>query len=377
MSAAAPPEMPEATDVKQRRFGCEKCGADLQYAPGTTSMKCPYCGSLTHIPQGALDPPSEHDIAELQALAGEEVESLVPSGRSLLCKQCGASTQLTSDKVATRCPFCGSNIVVPQEHTRKLLKPEGVVPFQIDRREAQEKFVKWVSKGFFRPSALKENATVDTLRGTYVPYFTYDAQANSSWTGEAGHYYYTTESYTVTVDGRPQSRTRQVRHVRWTWHSGTHAAFYDDVLICASRGLSGGLMKKIEPFDTHAIVPYTGALLAGFEAEEYSTDPSNGWKQAAQTMLAAERQACSRQLGGDTQRFLSVSTNLSSATFKHLLLPVYVASYQYGGKPWRFLVNGQTGEVQGTAPVSWMKVLLVTALIVGGLWVVGKWAGLF
>jgi hypothetical protein len=179
------------------------------------------------------------------------------------------------------------------------------------------------------------------------------------------------------VDGRPQHRTRQVRHVRWTWKSGTHQAFYDDILICASKGLSGGLTKKIEPFNTKAIVPYADGLLAGFEAEEYSVDPRSGWQQANQIMLSAERQECSRMLDGDTQRFLQVSTQLSKATFKHLLLPVYIASYQYGGKPWRFLVNGQTGEVQGEAPIDWKKVLLVAGVIVGAVVLLAKLAGAF
>lgn len=378
MSAApTPSEMPEATDVKERRFGCQNCGADLQYEPGTSSMKCPYCGSETHIPQGALDQPKEHDISQLNVLATAQVQSLVPAGRSVTCKQCGATTQLGEGKVSTKCPFCGSTFVVPQEESRKLIKPEGVVPFQFDKNSANQKFVKWVSRGFFRPSALKKSASVSNISGAYIPYFTYDAQAFSRWSGESGTYYYTTESYTVMVDGRPQHRTRQVRHVRWTWKSGTHQAFYDDILICASKGLAGGLTKKIEPFNTKAIVPYSDGLLAGFDAEEYSTDPRDGWNQATQVMLSAERQECSRMLDGDTQRFLQVSTQLSQATFKHILLPIYIASYQYGGKPWRFLVNGQTGEVQGEAPIDWKKVLLVVGLVAGAVAVIAKLAGIF
>jgi hypothetical protein len=50
--------------------------------------------------------------------------------------------------------------------------------------------------------------------------------------------------------------------------------------------------------------------------------------------------------------------------FKHILLPLWIASYQYQGKAYRFLVNGQTGEVQGEAPWSVIKIVLFIATIV-------------
>jgi predicted RNA-binding Zn-ribbon protein involved in translation (DUF1610 family) len=371
MAAAKEPEA-----VSHNRFGCKSCGADLEYAPGTFSMKCPYCGSETDIPIDARGPPPEHSIGVLSQL-GATVATLAPDAKSINCKQCGATSQIAGGKTATECPFCGSNVVVPQAASKALIRPEGVIPFAFDRHAAHQKFVQWIQKGFFRPKAVKKSATLEAIHTTYVPYFTYDAQADSRWRGEAGTYYYTTESYTVTVNGRPERRTRQVQHVRWQWKSGVHSAFYDDVLVCASRGLTGPLVGKLEPFNTKAAVPYTDQMLAGSEAEEYSVDPREGYQRAAQKMVDTERSECSRQLGGDTQRNLQVSTVLSRQTFRHLLLPVYLASYQYKGKSWKFMVNGQTGEVVGEAPVDWMKVLLVVGGIIGGLLVVLKLAGAF
>jgi len=373
---AAPAATVEPQDTAHNRYGCKGCGADLEYAPGTFSMKCPYCGNETEIPMEAREPPKEHSIGELDKLP-PMVTSLGTSKKTISCRQCGATSQIPADKVSTSCTFCGSTVIVPQEATRNLLKPEGIVPFSLDKTAAHQKFVAWISKGFFRPKALKKSASLDNLRNTYVPYFTYDAQAHSVWRGESGTYYYTTESYTVTVNGRPEHRTRQVRHVRWTWKSGTHDQFYDDELICASKGLAGGLVEKVEPFNTKSPAPYAEQMLAGSEAEEYSLDPKDGWRQAAQKMLSNERAACSKLLDGDTQRNLHVSTNLSGVTFKHLLLPIYIASYQYGGKSWRFMVNGQTGEVVGDRPVDWTKVLLVVGGIFAAVILIAKLAGAF
>jgi predicted RNA-binding Zn-ribbon protein involved in translation (DUF1610 family) len=375
MAAPAQAAAPEK-ETAHNRYGCKQCGADLEYAPGTFSMKCPYCGTETSIPEEARAPVVEHGIGELDKLPAV-VTSFVSGTKTVHCKQCGATSQIPGDMVSTTCSFCGSGMIVPQEATRNLLKPEGIVPFAFDRQTAHQKFVAWISKGFFRPAALKRSASLEAIRSTYVPYFTYDAQANSMWRGESGTYYYTSESYSVTVNGRSEQRSRQVQHVRWTYKSGQHSMFYDDELICASKGLAGGLIEKVEPFNTKAPAPYAEQMLAGSEAEEYSLDPKEGWKVAAQRMLSKERQECSKLLDGDTQRNFQVSTNLSAVTFKHLLLPIYISSYQYGGKSWRFMVNGQTGEIVGDRPVDWKKVLLVVGGALLAIIVIAKLAGAF
>jgi len=76
-----------------------------------------------------------------------------------------------------------------------------------------------------------------------------------------------------------------------------------------------------------------------------------------------------RDIGGDEQRVGSVDTDFSAETFKHILLPVWMAAYKYGGRSFRFLVNGQTGEVQGERPWSVWKItfaVLAALIVVGG-----------
>jgi hypothetical protein len=45
-----------------------------------------------------------------------------------------------------------------------------------------------------------------------------------------------------------------------------------------------------------------------------------------------------------------------------VLLPVWMSAYRFRNKTYRFLVNGQTGEVAGESPLSWQR---VTFLLVG------------
>jgi hypothetical protein len=43
-------------------------------------------------------------------------------------------------------------------------------------------------------------------------------------------------------------------------------------------------------------------------------------------------------------------------TFKHVLMPVWIASYRFGGKVFAVVVNGQTGVVKGDRPWSAWKI---------------------
>jgi hypothetical protein len=327
-------------------------------------MKCPFCSAETEIPVDARAP-VEHDIAELDALAMGGARGLGVPTRSFKCDRCGAVVAFPAEKTATKCSFCDSPAVIPQPSSWNLVSPETLVPFQITKEQAVGLFQKWVSRLRFRPSELKNKATVAGLNGIYVPYFTYDSNAHSSWSGEAGYHYYETHYRTVVVNGRSTQQAYQVQKTRWVWKSGTHSAFYNDELVCGSRGLAGGMIEKLGNFNLAGLVGMRQEFLSGFEAEEYTLGPKEGWGIASQRFIQREHSACSRELGGDTQRNLQVSTRLYDARFKHLLLPVYLASYQYGGKVWRFMVNGQTGLVVGDSPISWLKVGITAGAVAG------------
>ena len=106
------------------------------------------------------------------------------------------------------------------------------------------------------------------MKGIYLPYWTFDAQADAQWTAEAGHYYYTTETYTE--GGRTQ--TRQVQHVRWEPAAGQLSHFFDDDLVCASVGVHPALLRGIEPFPTQTLKPYDPGFVAGWVVERYQID---------------------------------------------------------------------------------------------------------
>jgi hypothetical protein len=155
-----------------------------------------------------------------------------------------------------------------------------------------------------------------------------------------------------------------VQKVRWRPASGSRDDRYDELLVCGSRGLPPELTQKLEPFDTEALRRYDPSFLAGWRAEEYSVDLNAAWKLGVERMAQSQRTRCSGDVPGDTQRALSVVNRFSDEKFKHVLLPIWISVYRYQGKPYRFLVNGQTGEVTGQAPWSILKIALSCTVLV-------------
>ena len=75
------------------------------------------------------------------------------------------------------------------------------------------------------------------------------------------------------------------------------------------------------------------------------------------------RDLCAAQIPGDTYRDLQVAADYSAQTFKHVLLPIWLLSYQYGAETYRIIVNGVTGSVGGKYPKSWIKISLLVLMI--------------
>lgn len=339
---------------KQTLFPCEQCGAKITFDPARGGQVCPYCGHETAI---------EHAYAGIEeldfrayfedALKQSEIVETV----TVHCDACGAESTKAPNVTADDCPFCGASIVAA-EKSKKLIKPQAVLPFRITDTHARGAFKKWLKSLWFAPGSVVKMAREEAaLKGLYVPYWTYDSDTVTHYTGQRGEHYWVTETYTTTVNGKSQTRTRRVRKTRWWPASGVVRNVFDDVLIMASQSLPRKYARALEPWDLENLAQYKPEYLSGFVAESYQVDLPEGFALAKERMDPPIRESIRRDIGGDEQRIHSVDTKHFNVTFKHVLLPVWLSAYRYQKKVYRFLVNARTGEVQGERPWSWIKIL--------------------
>jgi len=322
---------------------CEHCGAPVE----PWSRFCGACG------------------AEQPAAATVVAEEPAAPQRHFRCQTCGAEVAIDPDQRSYTCAFCDSNYVVeftPERSQRQ--PPEFVIGFALTPEQAMERFRRWLSENaWFRPSDLHASALADKLRGAYLPFWSFSMLVRSRWWASIGEYWYRTETYTTTVNGKRVTKTRVVRETEWWNLDGGHHRYYSGYLISGSRGLGQNDAARIQPFHLAALRRYEPYFLAGWLSEEYSVQRETALEICKAEFLRREEQNVAQFLPGDTYSSLRVQSTFEDVNSDLILLPIYLLSYRYHNKLYRFLLNGQTGKVSGEKPVSWRKI--VAAVIAG------------
>ncbi len=353
MSAAA------SEAVALSKFACPACGGEAIWDPAKQKLVCPFCGTESPMKLDASGAVVEHDlVAALRGLPDDR-RGWQADKRLVRCQSCNAISVLDPTRQAQTCEFCGSAQLVPYEETKPAFRPESVLPFKVSEDGARDAIRAWYGKLWLAPGALKRRALTDTVRGVYLPYWTFDAHVEAAWTADAGHFYYTTESYVE----NGQMRSREVQHVRWEPAAGRLSHFFDDDLVCASVGVHPSLLRGIEPFPTGELKPYNAGYVAGWVVERYQIDLVGAAQRARDAMDAKLRAMCAQQVPGDTFRNLDVRADYSGQTFKHILSPVWLLSYTYGAKSYQCALNGVTGAIAGEYPKSAWKIALIVLVV--------------
>lgn len=364
--------VPSVTPLRaEHHYPCESCGADLRFAPGQERLVCAHCGHVQDIPRATGRGAARlHEIPLEAGLKSALPKAEMEEHQTLSCPNCGASLELSGASHATQCPFCATP-VVRDTGTRRLIKPQGVLPFTLTEAEARAALTRWLGRLWFAPSGLVQYARRGRkMVGIYCPFWTFDAASRTRYSGRRGDAYYENQQVRVHVNGQWETRTEQVRHIRWTSVSGRVARDFDDVLIYAARSLPPGYMSALHPWDLAGLAPYRPDYLAGFEAEGYTVELHEAHHLARAEMMRVIQSDVRRDIGGDEQQIGAMEPEFAAETFKHILLPVWTAAYKYRGRAYRFVVNAQTGQVQGDRPWSAWKIafaVVLAAAVIGAV----------
>ncbi|MCA8983992.1 MAG: hypothetical protein R3C12_08965 [Planctomycetaceae bacterium] len=358
------------SQTEGRSFPCPRCGADVVFHIGSQQLQCPYCHyeqPLTIAEHAVIVERDYHE--ELQRLTQfrQQEQAEVSGVKEVQCEACNGNVVFEGTLTSTHCPYCGSPIQLDRIHELDIrIRPDAVLPFQIDQAGGRRALEAWVRSRWFAPNDFLKQGVQGRLTGVYLPYWTYDSLTANAYSGERG------ETYTVTV-GTGKNRRTETR-VRWYPASGQFQRFFDDVLVLGCEGMSPDLVRSLEPWPLARCLPFTREALAGYIARTYDVPLEQGFQQASQRIAQALEEDVRRRIGGDRQRIHRIQTVHSAITFKFVILPIWLMSYRYRERVYQVMINAATGKVGGERPWSVWKILLTVLASAMALFLV--WGGL-
>lgn len=323
-------------------FKCPCCGGYVEFDPDSQRFKCLYCGQL--LDENDLQDRQQTQIPVAETETGKNAKE-EHTYRAYHCQSCGAQIVTTETTAATRCYYC-HNPVVLQDRLSGDFRPDGVIPFELDKDGAKEAFRKFIKGKKFVDRQFYQEANLEDFGGVYYPYWMGNVEGIARFTGDGTR---------ISVMHGPQFTTTTTKHFRVQREGRiTFRNMFRKALSSADRILAEG----IHPYRYDEIKDYNPGYLSGFMAEMRDVDE----KTVRDEMLREVRQAVpSMMKQGHTFQTLSGDTSFDEkkVDIQYVLLPAWVMTYKGKQKDavYYYMMNGQTGEVCGRLPINKGKLL--------------------
>ncbi len=339
-------------------YRCPNCGGEIAFHAGNQKLTCEYCDSQFTVEelekyQQYLKQQEQKDESKQQTAQTADTSWDDENLNEYVCGSCGGTIICDANTAATTCPYCDSPVVIKGRVSGQL-QPDFVIPFIWDKEQAIEQMKKHFKGKVLLPKAFKTGHKLEEIKGVYVPFWLFDSEADayaqfdatkvSTW--RSGNYRYTkTDTYRLHRDA---------------------SMMFEKVPVDGSTRMDDAYMEAIEPYDYSKLTGFKPAYLAGFMADKYDVDAFASIPRAQQRMQNTTVSEIRNSIHGyDTCKLSSVQMNYTKQASRYALLPVWVLNATYGGKKYRFAMNGQTGKFVGELPVSWGKfwALLLSTLV--------------
>ena len=327
-----------------QEFKCPCCGGAIGFDSTIQKMKCPYCDTEFDIEtlisyDRELKNERPEDLTWETQAGGRWQEGETDGLRSYICNSCGGEIVTDANTAAAACPYCDSPVVMTEQFAG-LLKPDFVIPFQMDAKAAKAALTKHYKGKCLLPKVFKDQNHIEEIKGIYVPFWLFDAEAEADiryrgtrvQTWSDSDYHYTRTSYYSIRRG------------------GTLA--FERVPVDGSSKMADDLMESIEPFDFSDAVDFQTAYLAGYFADKYDVDAEQSTDRANLRVRTSTEDTFSSTVRGYASVIPEYSSiRLQNGRAKYALYPVWLLNTSWKGQRYTLAMNGQTGKFAGDLPM--------------------------
>ena len=336
--------------MEASEYKCPNCGADLKFDPTIQKLGCEYCDSSFTIEE------IKNIYAELEAMPTDEAveeakDEFAEHTQLYHCKSCGAEIMADDQQTALFCYYCHNPVILSGKLSGDY-KPNKVIGFRYTREQALDAFKSWCKGRKFVPSDFKSSQQLEKMTGLYVPFWVADCDVDANYraigkkerTWTSGEYVYTeTKEYRVVRNARVLTK---------------------GIPADGESKIDDLLMEAIEPFDYKDVKDFSMSYLSGFFADKYDVDRAGVFPRIRERADKVSRELIHNSVKGYSSiKIENESYNILKTDWNYMMLPVWFMSYKYKDKVYEFAMNGQTGKLAGTPPLSKPKLVAFTSFI--------------
>ncbi len=324
------------------QYKCPCCGGAIEFDSTLQKMKCPFCDTEFDVETlKAYDEALKQDGTDAMEwdTSGGEAWSEEDNMAVYVCESCGGEVVCDSTTAATACPYC-ENPVVMKGKLSGDLRPDWVIPFKLDKEAAKKGMLAHLSGKPLLPKAFKSENHIDEIKGIYVPFWLFDADADGAFRYKA-----------TKVRTWSDSRYRYTETSHFSIQRAGHIAF-DRVPVDGSSKMADDLMESVEPYDFSEAVDFQTAYLAGYLADRYDVGVEQSVERANQRIKSStETEFRNTVHGYTTVTQESANISLSDNRSHYALYPVWILNTTWRDQKYTFAMNGQTGKFVGNLPM--------------------------
>lgn len=345
-------------------YKCPNCGAPVEFSPQAATLHCDYCNSdfslseFTRYNEKLAQADAQRQAAARRSAYSEEAAAAQSVRmRSYHCDNCGAEVVTDATTSATFCYYCHSPVIL-EDRVSGDFRPDSVIPFKISREEAQKTFLAWANSKSYIPQSFYSDAQLEKLSGIYLPVWLGDADAHVHLSGvgtrrKTEHYpdrrVEITNTYSLQRDG--------------------DVSFPDMVEMGfqESDRVTAAMLESIADYDLEERQAYTAAYLSGYLAQIYTVDREQigqRFQRRSQEYLETTIQSLLSYY--DSVELREKEAEAQPGTPEYVLVPAWILTYQYLGKTYVYLMNGQSGKTFGELPLD-KKKLGIRALVIAAV----------
>ncbi len=327
-----------------QEYKCPCCGGAIEFDSAAQKMKCPYCDTEFEMEtlrayDEELNAPHQDNMHWDTQAGSQWGEDETRGLGTYSCKSCGGEIVGDETTAATSCPYCGNPVVFMGQFSGDL-KPDYVIPFKLDKKAAKEALLNHYKGKVLLPKCFKDQNNIDKIKGVYVPFWLFDADA----------------------DAHIRYKATRVRHWSDSSYNYTETSYFSvirggnigfqRVPVDGSSKMPDDLMESIEPYNFNDAVDFQTAYLAGYLADKYDVDAEQSIVRANQRIKRSVEDSFRNTVKGFSTVIPEYSyVNLSNGKAKYALYPVWLLNTSWQGKNYLFAMNGQTGKFVGDLPV--------------------------